>query len=182
VSLACWSYLIEEQGPHVLLKIVGVTAHLPWNLTALGGSMIGCAAPSPVVVSGALCGLDGEKAEALSTTCTIPGGGSQWSFWFSPMVQIARCQTTHLALLIISKLGQKSPSLATDLEARPAPLPVMSGGGDHSERGCGGSPHRDHCQPSSCRERIDASSSRASESARWVFTLCQHFPGLASLS
>jgi hypothetical protein len=44
-------------------------------------------------MSGALCDLDGEKAEALNTPCTIPGAGSEWSFRFSPMVQIVRCQT-----------------------------------------------------------------------------------------
>jgi hypothetical protein len=37
VSLACWGYFIEEQGPHVLLKIVGVTVRLPCYLAALGG-------------------------------------------------------------------------------------------------------------------------------------------------
>jgi hypothetical protein len=40
-------------------------------------------ARSPLVVSGALCGLDGEKAEVLSMPRTIPSVGSEWSFWFS---------------------------------------------------------------------------------------------------
>jgi hypothetical protein len=64
-------------------------------------------ARSPHLLSGALCGLDSEKAEVLSTSPTIPGVGSEWSFWFSPIIQIARCQTTHLAPLIFSELGQK---------------------------------------------------------------------------
>jgi hypothetical protein len=48
-------------------------------------------AHSVLVVSGALCSLDGEKAEVLSTPCTIPDVGSERSFQFSPMVEIARC-------------------------------------------------------------------------------------------
>jgi hypothetical protein len=35
MQLACWSFFIKEQGPHVLLEIVGVTGHLPYYLTAL---------------------------------------------------------------------------------------------------------------------------------------------------
>jgi hypothetical protein len=136
---------------------------------------------SPLIVSGVLRSLDGEMAEALSTLRTIPGVGSEWPFWFSPTVQIARCRSTHLALLIFSELGQKLPFLTIDLKGRHAPLPVMASGGDHGERACGGSPHRNHRQPLSCQGRMNASSSRASPSARWVFTLCQRLPGLASL-
>jgi hypothetical protein len=40
MQLACRSYFIKEQGPHVLLKIVGVTGHLPYYLAALGGSTL----------------------------------------------------------------------------------------------------------------------------------------------
>jgi hypothetical protein len=40
VSLACWGYIVEEQGSHILLKIMGVMAHLPYCLAALGGSML----------------------------------------------------------------------------------------------------------------------------------------------
>jgi hypothetical protein len=61
-------------------------------------------ARSPLVVSGALCGLDGEKAKALSMSCTIQGMGSERPFRFSPMVQIVGCRTTHLAILIFSEL------------------------------------------------------------------------------
>jgi hypothetical protein len=43
-------------------------------------------ARSPLAVSGALYGLDGEKAKALSTSSTIPSMGSERSFQFSPMV------------------------------------------------------------------------------------------------
>jgi hypothetical protein len=43
-------------------------------------------ARSPLEVSGALCGLDGENAEAFSTPHTIPGVGSERSFQFSPSV------------------------------------------------------------------------------------------------
>jgi hypothetical protein len=137
---------------------------------------------SPLTVSGALCGLHGEKVEALSTPRTIPGMDSKWSFWFSPMVQVERYRTTHLALLIFSELGQKSPFLAANLEARPAPLSMMDGGGDHGERACGGSPRHDRRQPSSRRARTDAYYSQASLSAKWVFTLCRRLPGLASFS
>jgi hypothetical protein len=131
----------------------------------------------PTCSEWALCSLDGEKAEALSTLRTIPSVGSERSFRFSPTVQIARCQIAHHALLILSKLGQKLPFLTTDFEAHPAPLPVMSGGGDHGECACGGSHHRDCRHPSSHRVRMNASSSWASLSARWVFNLCQRLLG-----
>jgi hypothetical protein len=83
---------------------------------------------SPLTVSVALRGLDGKKAEAPNTPRNIPVVGSEWLLQFSLTVWIARCQTTHLAPLIFSELGQKSPFLAADLEARPAPLPLKSGG------------------------------------------------------
>jgi hypothetical protein len=180
--LPCWGYFVEEQGPQILLEIVGVMACLPCCLTTLGVDVVDVQAQSPLAVSGALCDLDGKKAEALSTPCFIPGVGSERPFQFSPMVQIARCRTTHLVLLIFSKLGYKSPFLTIDLEGHPTRLLVMASGGDHGERACGGSPHLDRCQPPSHRARMDASSSQASPSARWVFILCQHLPGLALLS
>jgi hypothetical protein len=37
MPLACWSYLIDEQGPRVPLKIVGVMTCLPCYLTTMGG-------------------------------------------------------------------------------------------------------------------------------------------------
>jgi hypothetical protein len=40
MPLSCWSYFVEEQGPCILLKIVGVMARLPHYLAALGGSML----------------------------------------------------------------------------------------------------------------------------------------------
>jgi hypothetical protein len=40
MSLACWSYFIKEQGACVLLEIMGVMAHLPCYLAALGGSTL----------------------------------------------------------------------------------------------------------------------------------------------
>jgi hypothetical protein len=83
---------------------------------------------SPLTVSVALRGLDGKKAEAPNTPRNIPVLGSEWLLRFSLTVWIARCQTTHLAPLIFSELGQKSPFLAADLEARPALLPLKSGG------------------------------------------------------
>jgi hypothetical protein len=43
-------------------------------------------AQSPFVVSGALHGLDGEKAETPGTPCIISGVGSELSHWFSSMV------------------------------------------------------------------------------------------------
>jgi hypothetical protein len=73
-------------------------------------------AQSPFAVSGALHGSDGEKSEAPSTPCIIPVMGSETLLQFSSMVQLARCRTIHLALSIFSELGQKSPSLAADLE------------------------------------------------------------------
>jgi hypothetical protein len=75
---------------------------------------------------------------------------------------------------------QKSPFLTADLEARPAPLPVMASGGDHDKHPCGGSPCHDGRQLLSHRAWIDASSSQASPWVRWGFTLCRCLPGLAS--
>jgi hypothetical protein len=46
---------------------------------------------SPFVVSGALHGSDGEKAEAPSTPCIIPIVGSKMSLRFSFTVQLVRC-------------------------------------------------------------------------------------------
>jgi hypothetical protein len=86
----------------------------------------------------------------------------------------------HLALSISGELGQKSPFLTADLEARSAPLPVMASEGDHDKHPCGGSPCHNGRQPSSHRARTEASSSRASSSVMWIFTLCQRLPGLAS--
>jgi hypothetical protein len=44
-------------------------------------------------------------------------------------VEAARCRTTDLALFIFGELGRKSPFLATDHEACPAPVPMMASGG-----------------------------------------------------
>jgi hypothetical protein len=101
----------------------------------------------PFTVSGALHGLDGEKAEMPSTPHIIPGVGYELSLQFSSMVQIVRCQTAHLALLIFSMLGQRLPSLTADLEAHSMPLPIMASGGHRSECSCGGSSCHDDCQP-----------------------------------
>jgi hypothetical protein len=46
---------------------------------------------SPLTVSGALHGLDDEKAEAPSTLCIILVVGSEMPLQFSSMVQLARC-------------------------------------------------------------------------------------------
>jgi hypothetical protein len=73
-------------------------------------------AQSPIVVSGALDGSDGEKAKAPSTPCIIHVLGSKMPLQFCSTVQLARCQTVHLALLIFSELGQKLPSFAADIE------------------------------------------------------------------
>jgi hypothetical protein len=72
-----------------------------------------------------------------------------------------RCQIAHVALLVVGELGQKSPFPAADLEARPAPLPMMASVRDHGARSRGGSPHRDHHELPSHRIGTDASSSRA---------------------
>jgi hypothetical protein len=90
------------------------------------------------------------------------------------------CQTAHLAISISSELGQKLPFLTIDLEARPAPLPVMDCGRDHDKRPWGRSPHRNGRQPPSRGARMDASFNRAPPLAKWGFTLCRCLPGLAS--
>jgi hypothetical protein len=92
-----------------------------------------------------------------------------------------RCRTAELALSIFSELEHKSPFLAIDLEARPAPLPMMASWGDHDKRPCSGNPNDNNRWPSSCRARTGASSSRASPSVRWGFSMCQRLPGLAAL-
>jgi hypothetical protein len=91
-----------------------------------------------------------------------------------------RCRTAHLALSIFSELGQKLPFLAADPETRFTPLPMMASGVDHDKRPCGRIPHHNGRQSSSHRARMDASSSQALPSVRWVFTLCWLFPGVAS--
>jgi hypothetical protein len=93
---------------------------------------------------------------------------------------MARCRTAHLAILIFSEFGQKSPFLTADLDARPAPLPAMASGGDHIMHPFGGSLHPNGHQPPSYRARIDASSSRALPLTRWGFTLWRRLPWLAS--
>jgi hypothetical protein len=70
-----WGYSVEEQRPHLLLKIVGMTAHFPCYLATPGGSTL--------LTCGALPGLDGEKAEVPSTPRTILDVGSEWLFRFS---------------------------------------------------------------------------------------------------
>jgi hypothetical protein len=50
-------------------------------------------------------GPDGEKAEAPSTPRIIPIVGSEMPLHFSSMVQLARCQSIHLALSIFNELG-----------------------------------------------------------------------------
>jgi hypothetical protein len=114
---------------------------------------------SPLVVSGALHGLDGKEAEVPSTLHTILGVCFEWPLQFSPTIQIARCRTAHLALLIFSELGQKLPFLAIDLEAHPALLPVIASGGYHGRHPCSGNPHRDCRQLPSRGSRTDTSSS-----------------------
>jgi hypothetical protein len=48
------------------------------------------------------------------------------------------------------------PILATDIDARPAPLPVMTSDGDRGKCPWGGGPSHDGCQPSCHRARADA--------------------------
>jgi hypothetical protein len=74
-----------------------------------------------------------KKAKVSITSCIILGMGSELQLQFSSMVYTVRCRTAHLALLIFSELGQKSPFLTIDLEARPALLPVMPSRGDHDK-------------------------------------------------
>jgi hypothetical protein len=53
-------------------------------------------ARSPSIVSGALRGLGGERAEAPSTPHTISGVGSERPLQFSPTIYIARCEPLTL--------------------------------------------------------------------------------------
>jgi hypothetical protein len=85
MPLACWAYSVEEQGLHTILKLShgcdGSHSLLPrytgWiNVVDMG-------APSQLGVSGALCSLDGKKAKAPNTSCTIPGVGFEWPLQFS---------------------------------------------------------------------------------------------------
>jgi hypothetical protein len=62
--------------------------------------------------------------------------------------------------------GNKTHFLATDIETRPALLPVMASGGDRGKHPWGGDPSHDGHQPSSHRARIDPAPRRASSSAR----------------
>jgi hypothetical protein len=61
------------------------------------------------------------------------------------------------------------PFLDTDLEARPAPLPLMDSDRDPNKRPWGGGPSHDGRQPPSRRARIGAAPGRASSLTRWGF-------------
>jgi hypothetical protein len=65
-----------------------------------------------------------KRPRCLACRTLSQGVGSEWSFQFSLTVQIARCQTAHLALLIFSELGQKWLFPATDLEGHPLHCPL----------------------------------------------------------
>jgi hypothetical protein len=92
----------------------GPPSFLPHHVSWI--DIVDVRAQSPFVVSGALRGSDGEKAEVPSTPLIIPVMGSKTPLGFSFTMQLARCRTIHLAFSIFSELGQKSPSLAGDLE------------------------------------------------------------------
>jgi hypothetical protein len=94
-----------RDGPPSLLP-----HHISWT------DVVVMQARPPFTVSGVLQGSDGENAEPPSTSRIIPVAGSKTPLQFFSSVQLARCQTVHLALLIFSELGQKSPSLTADLE------------------------------------------------------------------
>jgi hypothetical protein len=70
--------------------------------------------------------------------------------------------------------------LASDVEARPAPLLVMASCGGHGKGPWGGRPSHDGHQPSSHYARMDAALDWASSSARWGFTPYWWLSGLSS--
>jgi hypothetical protein len=74
----------------------------------------------------------------------------------------------------------ETPFLTTDLEAHPAPLPVMASGRGHGKHLWGGGSCHDGHKLLSHRVWMGASPSRASPSTRWGFTLRQRLPLLAS--
>jgi hypothetical protein len=76
---------------------------------------------------------------------------------------------------------KKSSSLSTDLETHHVPLRIMASRGDRGRRHYGGQPHHTDWPPPPHRAAADASSIQASPLVWWVFTLCRHLPGLASL-
>jgi hypothetical protein len=51
-----------------------------------------------------------------------------------------RCRTIHLAISVSNELEKISPFLTADLEACPAPLPVMASGGDNNKHPWEGTP------------------------------------------
>jgi hypothetical protein len=104
VSLACWGYFVNEQRLGTPLEVV---SHHPCYLATSGGStLLTCGfdphsqlphharwidvvdvwVRSPLIASGALNGLDDEKAEAHNTPCIILGMGSERPLQFSFMV------------------------------------------------------------------------------------------------
>jgi hypothetical protein len=106
--------------------------------TMLGGSTLADEwARSPLAVSRVSHGLDGEEAEALITPRTIPGVDLEWPLRFLLWYKWrgARCQSPPpLAISIFSELVKEIPFLATDLEVRPAPFPMMASDRDCSKR------------------------------------------------
>jgi hypothetical protein len=64
------------------------------------------------------------------------------------------------------------PLLATDLEAFPAPLPMMASGGERGKHPQGGGHSHDGHQPPSHRARMDVATGSTSLLTTWGFTLC----------
>jgi hypothetical protein len=161
---------------------MGMMTHLPCCPAMLSGSTLLRCGLVPTPSECDVVQLGWQKALGPSMPHTIPCMGFKWQVSFSPWYKWreARCGTAHLAISNSSELDQKSPFLATDLEARSAPLHVMANWGDHSKHPWGGIPHRDGHLSLSHRAWMDPSSSQALPSVRWGFTPRRCLPGLAS--
>jgi hypothetical protein len=121
MSLAYWCYFIGEQSPCTPLEVV---AHLPSCLATPSGLMLlSCQFDSHLQRVGRCAVRMVKKLRHLARRAL-----SEWPPEFSSMVQTARCQIAHLALLTFDELGWESPFLTTYLGACHAPSPMMAMG------------------------------------------------------
>jgi hypothetical protein len=109
----------------------------------------------------ALSPLKVSEASAHYPGCGLHMAASV--FLYSINREVSNCS---LALFVFNDFEWKLPFPTTDLEAHPAPSPLMVSGGYHDRRSCSGSLCHNCCQLLFHRTVTDASSSRTSPPAK----------------
>jgi hypothetical protein len=125
VASHCWLIGISSSKIWKLCTafiVVGMMDRLPCCLTtSVGLTLLMCGlGPHSQRVGHCMVHMV-KKAEAHSTSHIILVVGFETLLQFSSTVPLAMCQTIHLALSFFSELGQKLPSLTTDLEYSSCP-------------------------------------------------------------